>query len=105
MILRRRPIRHAESRKRSSTRQIIPVTEIEAGLTAHITCNSSITTGYLFSAWHDLGFRDEFNFSPTLLETQLRRRRTSWASMDSSRDWKSRTSRSGFRSMTYSIQR
>lgn len=52
-----------------STRQIIPVTEVETGLTGHITCNTSITTGYLFSAWHDLGFRDEFNF-PTLMETR-----------------------------------
>jgi hypothetical protein len=51
------------------SRQIIPVTELETGLTGHITCNTSITTGYLFSAWHDLGFRDEFNF-PTLMETQ-----------------------------------
>jgi hypothetical protein len=51
------------------TRQIIPVTELEAGLTGHITCNTSVTTGYLFSAWHDLGFRDEFNF-PTLMETR-----------------------------------
>jgi hypothetical protein len=51
-----------------SSRQIIPVTEIETGLTGHITCNSSITTGYMFSAWHDLGFRDEFAF-PTLMET------------------------------------
>jgi hypothetical protein len=50
------------------TRQIIPVTEIETGLTGHITCNTSVTTGYIFSAWHDLGFRDEFNF-PTLMET------------------------------------
>ena len=44
----------------ASSRQIIPVTEIEAGLTGHITCNTSLTTGYMFSAWHDLGFRDEF---------------------------------------------
>jgi hypothetical protein len=51
------------------TRQIIPVTEIETGLTGHITCNASVTAGYLFSAWHDLGFRDEFNF-PTLMETR-----------------------------------
>jgi hypothetical protein len=43
-----------------SNRQIIPVTELEAGLTGHITCNTSITTGYMLSAWHDLGFRDEF---------------------------------------------
>jgi Legionella pneumophila major outer membrane protein precursor len=56
-----------------SSRQVIPVTEIEAGLTGHITCNTSITTGYLFSAWHDLGFRDEFrgftNPGATFLET------------------------------------
>jgi hypothetical protein len=55
------------------TRQIIPVTELETGLTAHITCNSSITTGYLFSGWHDLGFRDEFrgftNQGVSFLET------------------------------------
>jgi hypothetical protein len=50
-------------------RQIIPVTEIETGLTGHITCNTSLSTGYMFSAWHDLGFRDEFNF-PTLMETR-----------------------------------
>jgi hypothetical protein len=43
-----------------SNRQIIPVTEIEAGLTGHLTCNTSLTTGYMLSAWHDLGFRDEF---------------------------------------------
>ncbi len=43
-----------------SNRQIIPVTEIETGLTGHITCNTSVTTGYMLSAWHDLGFRDEF---------------------------------------------
>jgi hypothetical protein len=50
------------------SRQIIPVTEIETGLTGHITCNTSVTTGYMFSAWHDLGFRDEHDF-PTLMET------------------------------------
>ena len=47
-------------------RHIVPVTEIETGLTANITCNSTITTGYMFSAWHDLGFRDEFTFVPAL---------------------------------------
>jgi hypothetical protein len=56
-----------------SNRQIIPVTEIEAGLTGHITCNTSVTTGYMLSAWHDLGFRDEFrgftNPGGTFLET------------------------------------
>jgi hypothetical protein len=56
-----------------SNRQIIPVTEIEAGLTGHITCNTSVTAGYLLSAWHDLGFRDEFvgltNANVSFLET------------------------------------
>ena len=47
-------------------RQIVPVTEVEAGVSANITCHSMITAGYLFSAWHDLGFRDEFNFTPAL---------------------------------------
>ncbi len=49
-------------------RQIVPVTEIETGLTGHITCSSSLTAGYLFQAWHDLGYRDSFNF-PTFMET------------------------------------
>ncbi len=49
-------------------RNIIPVTEIEAGLTGHIVKNVSITSGYLFNAWHDLGFRDQFDFA-TFLET------------------------------------
>jgi hypothetical protein len=52
-------------------RNIIPVTEIETGLTTQLTSRVTFTTGYLFSAWHDLGFRDEFDFSttPTFLET------------------------------------
>jgi hypothetical protein len=44
----------------NEVRQIIPVTELEAGLTAQVTCNSRISGGYLLSAWHDLGFRDDF---------------------------------------------
>lgn len=51
-----------------SHRQIVPVTEIETGLTGHITQNSALTAGYLFHAWHDLGYRDSFNF-PTFMET------------------------------------
>jgi Legionella pneumophila major outer membrane protein precursor len=47
-------------------RRIIPVTEIEAGLTARITSRSLFSAGYLFSAWHDLGFRDQFNFATQL---------------------------------------
>lgn len=52
-------------------RRIIPVTEIEAGLTTQLTRSAFISAGYLFSAWHDLGFRDQFDFSAvTLLEDE-----------------------------------
>jgi hypothetical protein len=43
-------------------RRVIPVTEIEAGLSAQLTSSSRFSAGYLFSAWHDLGFRDQFNY-------------------------------------------
>jgi hypothetical protein len=43
-------------------RNLIPVTEIETGLTGNITQHVSMTAGYFFSAWHDLGFREEFTF-------------------------------------------
>jgi Legionella pneumophila major outer membrane protein precursor len=49
-------------------RHIIPVTELEAGLAARLTSYSNVSVGYLFSAWHDLGFRDQFGF-PTFMET------------------------------------
>ncbi|HVT29149.1 MAG TPA: Lpg1974 family pore-forming outer membrane protein [Lacipirellulaceae bacterium] len=39
--------------------QIIPVTEIEAGVTGQVTCHAALTAGYLMAAWHDLGFRDQ----------------------------------------------
>jgi Legionella pneumophila major outer membrane protein precursor len=42
-----------------NTRQIIPVTELEAGLTGQVTCHTAISAGYLYAAWHDLGFRDQ----------------------------------------------
>ena len=44
----------------NNIRQIIPVTEIEAGMTTQLTSFASVSAGYLFSAWHDLGFRDQF---------------------------------------------
>lgn len=50
------------------TRQIIPVTELEGGVTAQVSCRTAITAGYLFAAWHDLGFRDEHELN-TLLPT------------------------------------
>lgn len=46
-----------------SCRHVIPVTEIEAGGTMYVTCNTSISGGYFISAWHDLGFRDEYEFN------------------------------------------
>jgi hypothetical protein len=47
-------------RRSFETEQLIPVTEIEAGLTAQVTCHTKLSAGYLLSAWHDLGFRDDF---------------------------------------------
>jgi hypothetical protein len=48
------------------TRQIIPVTELEAGATAQVSCHTSVTAGYLLAAWHDLGFRDDFELNTLL---------------------------------------
>lgn len=47
--------------------QVVPITEIEAGLTGYLTQNVSVSVGYLLSAWHDLGHRTEYNYlgSPT----------------------------------------
>jgi len=47
----------------NSGRRVIPVTEIEAGLTAHIGNHVHLSSGYFLSAWHDLGFRDEYNWA------------------------------------------
>jgi hypothetical protein len=49
-------------------RNIIPVTELEAGLTGQLTSHAKLSAGYFFSAWHDLAFRDQFSFE-TLLNT------------------------------------
>jgi hypothetical protein len=45
-----------------SCEHIVPVTEIEAGLSASITCNTVVSAGYMLGAWHDLGGRDEYDF-------------------------------------------
>lgn len=47
----------------SSGCRVIPVTEIEAGLTGQLTCNCQFSAGYFLAAWHDLGFRDEYNWT------------------------------------------
>src|SRR5207249_1502579 len=46
-------------RERLRAQQIIPVTEIEAGASASVTCHSTFSAGYMLSAWHDLGMRDQ----------------------------------------------
>jgi hypothetical protein len=48
---------------RNSGRRVIPVTEIEAGGSLDLTNNVRLSSGYFIAAWHDLGMRDEFNFS------------------------------------------
>lgn len=50
------------SRHSISCTHVIPVTEIEAGGTLFLTKNASITGGYMIAAWHDLGFRTEYDF-------------------------------------------
>jgi len=44
-----------------SNRQLIPVFDLEAGLTAQVTCHTALTAGYLMSAWSDLGFRNSID--------------------------------------------
>ena len=48
---------------RSSFKNVIPVTEIEAGGSIYIRDNIELSAGYFLSAWHDLGMRDEYDFS------------------------------------------
>jgi hypothetical protein len=44
----------------ASFTRLIPVTEIEVGGSVHLSENLTISGGYLFSAWHDLGFGDQY---------------------------------------------
>jgi hypothetical protein len=46
--------------QRASFTRLIPVTEIELGASVHVTDNFTISGGYLVSAWHDLGFGDQY---------------------------------------------
>ena len=48
---------------RNFGRRVIPVTEIEAGLTAHLGRHIHLSSGYFLSAWHDLGMRDTYDFA------------------------------------------
>ncbi len=49
------------------TRKIIPVTDIEGGLSAQLSCHSRLSAGYLLSAWNDLGMSDQEVCTDTLL--------------------------------------
>ena len=46
----------------NSARRVIPVTEIEAGASAHLGTHVTLSSGYFLAAWHDLGFRDTYNY-------------------------------------------
>ncbi|MCA9230841.1 MAG: hypothetical protein KDA57_09330 [Planctomycetales bacterium] len=46
--------------------RIIPVTEIEAGGTVYLGNHVQLSSGYFLSAWHDLGFRDTYDFGNQL---------------------------------------
>ncbi len=46
----------------NSGRRMIPVTEIEAGVSAHMGNHLTLSSGYFLAAWHDLGFRDTYGF-------------------------------------------
>jgi hypothetical protein len=50
----------AINRVSTTSNQIIPVTDLEVGVASQVSCYGRLTAGYLLSAWHDLGFRDEF---------------------------------------------
>lgn len=47
---------------RNTGRRMIPVTEIEAGVSAHLGKHVTLSSGYFLGAWHDLGMRDEYNY-------------------------------------------
>ncbi len=50
----------------NSGRRVIPVTEIEAGGSAHVGNHITLSGGYFIAAWHDLGMRDTYDFGGAL---------------------------------------
>ncbi len=46
----------------NSARRVIPITEIEAGVSAHLGNHITLSSGYFIAAWHDLGMRDTYHF-------------------------------------------
>jgi hypothetical protein len=47
---------------RKDCEQIMPVTEIELGGSAHLGAHATLSAGYFWSAWHDLGMSETYNF-------------------------------------------
>lgn len=48
---------------RKSCEQIIPVTEIELGGSVHLGAHATLSAGYFWSAWHDLGTSETYDFN------------------------------------------
>ncbi len=48
--------------QRFSNTRIIPVIDMEVGANVQVTSNMNVSAGYLFSAWHDLGVSEEYDF-------------------------------------------
>jgi len=48
--------------ERTTCNHVIPVTEIELGGTVHVGCHANVSAGYFWSAWHDLGMRESYDF-------------------------------------------
>lgn len=47
---------------RKDCEQIIPVTEIELGGSVHLGSHATLSSGYFWSAWHDLGTSETYDF-------------------------------------------
>jgi hypothetical protein len=48
---------------RKNCEQIIPVTEIELGGSVHLGCHATLSAGYFWAAWHDLGMSETYDFN------------------------------------------
>jgi hypothetical protein len=50
---------------RTSNEITVPVTEIELGTSAHLGQHATLSAGYFWAAWHDLGMSPTYDFSQT----------------------------------------
>ncbi|HMO85192.1 MAG TPA: hypothetical protein PKC18_09765 [Lacipirellulaceae bacterium] len=49
---------------RRHCQQVIPVTEIELGGSIHLGQHATLSSGYFWAAWHDLGMSETYDFNP-----------------------------------------